>query len=606
MSESVRLWCSIGALLIQMAPLMGQGSNAPSPAPLPLPTQMSHYSDFDADTHARQAASALLLKQPQLLPLAQQISGTAQSSFSEQDLAKAEIVLRTLPWEDIRHDILEQLVHRSNVLELAGGEFQQWKPFVHDALIFFLDQLGRDHLLEKLKIQARVAGDASRGSRVLALASGAPVFQKIGQILARNPAIDADLRLSLQSLENSIRTTSRDDLVSFIEQDLGRDVLQRYRVEFAPEILAEASVGALIAASLVDPETSQPSAVVCKVIKAKAEKQIREELKAFDALGQYLDQNSRYYKLGDFPLSDMLGEIRDALAKEILVVQEQANLTRAVRYYRQNPRVTVPQVHSISTERVTVMDFVRGLKISDAFPDSPGKRAIMARRLASTLTYDVIFSRSDDSIFHGDPHAGNVYRVTNFEKDPYLIALLDWGLAGSFTVEERQDLVQILLGLQLQDRRRLRKHIRVLIRGGIPESQEGRESVYRVIDKAFDGDYGEETFAILQSVLTELAKQGHEVPINLALFIKSQLTISGILHELDPSLRQDRYIMSRLTGQVLKELPKRILLTLTIQGWNSRNFDSLLSNEDVKDVQARKMGKALGKLFRLPLRLFNP
>ena len=48
-------------------------------------------------------------------------------------------------------------------------------------------------------------------------------------------------------------------------------------------------------------------------------------------MGLYLQKNSAFYALGDFPLGNLFGEIRDALSKEILVVEEQKNLARAAR-----------------------------------------------------------------------------------------------------------------------------------------------------------------------------------------------------------------------------------------------------------------------------------
>lgn len=80
------------------------------------------------------------------------------------------------------------------------------------------------------------------------------------------------------------------------------------------------------------------------------------------------------------------------------------------------------------------------------------------------------------------------------------------------------------------------------------------------------------------------------------MFIKSQLTISGILAELDPEFRQDDYVMERLTGQVYSELGRRFLRTLWFPAWNSHDYTSMMSNEDVKDVQLKKMGRGLKKV----------
>ena len=185
--------------------------------------------------------------------------------------------------------------------------------------------------------------------------------------------------------------------------------------------------------------------------------------------------------------------------------------------------------------------------------------------LSDALTYEVLFSKAERAIFHGDPHAGNVFHVTAHGTDPYRIALIDWGLMGSFDRNQRKDLAQLLLGLYLNDGKRLRNHVGVLIEGGLPSSQTARHRINAIVDSSLRSRSTRDSFDVLQSLITELAKEGHKIPFDLALFIKSQLTIAGILSELDPELRQDDYVMGRLQSQVFKELPKRLLYSLSLR-----------------------------------------
>jgi len=88
----------------------------------------------------------------------------------------------------------------------------------------------------------------------------------------------------------------------------------------------------------------------------------------------------------------------------------------------------------------------------------------------------------------------------------------------------------------------------------------------------------------LGDLILQLGKEGYVLRFNIALFIKSQVTIAGILAGLDPTLKQDGYLMRQATGLVRKELPKRLLYTVWIPGWTSHSYGSMLSNEDLKDV----------------------
>ncbi len=278
------------------------------------------------------------------------------------------------------------------------------------------------------------------------------------------------------------------------------------------------------------------------------------------------------------------------------VEDERANLLRARDYYSDVDAVEVPAVLDFSTPSVTYMDFVEGGKVTDAFPGDDERRAKLARRVSDALTYDVLFSPKEDALFHGDPHAGNVFHVENAVGDPYRIALLDWGLAAEFSRADRERMVQLMLGLHLKNPKRLRNHAEVLVRDGGEagaESEEMEALVTRVLAEREGG-----MFELLDELIAELSREGRTIRFETAMFIKAQLTISGILHELDPDFEQDDYVMSRISGQVFKELHMRLARTVWFPAWNSHAYRSMMSNEDVKDVQFKRMGgafKAMGK-----------
>ena len=299
---------------------------------------------------------------------------------------------------------------------------------------------------------------------------------------------------------------------------------------------------------------------------------------------RYFTQHNDFYDLGGMPLTEMFQEIRKSMADEIRTEGEQQNLVRAGKYYESNPRILVPHLYPFSTKQVTVMEFVRGEKISNAFAGDERQRAIMARRLSDVLTTDVIFSKQEEALFHGDPHAGNVFHTLNDSKDPYRIALLDWGLFGLFPRAQRAQLIQLMLGIQLNDAHRLRKHLGALIQGDLPTDPVKAARLDQAIKETLQQRSKRSNFDTLGDLIFRLTKEGYVLRFNLALFIKSQVTIAGILAGLDPTLKQDDYLMKRAGSLVRRELPKRLLNTLWIPGWNSHSYGSMLSNEDVKDV----------------------
>ena len=555
-----------------------------SQAEVPLPTPKDHYGSFDpAEAGLKLFTEMMGEADPSIQKMMMDLA-SAPETLAKIPRAEVRLLLGAVDWKKWKAPVLEVFLHYSNVLDVIPENPDKWTPVVHDGLLYFLDHLDQERLIDRFLDLVYLPPDSSRGERILQFASRTPTFQKIGQILGRNTGVEEDIQKSLQSLENTIQTASYQELVKSINDSLGREVMEMYDIKLADRILAEASVGAVIRASLQMPGEKERRDVVCKVIKPYVFRAITEEGEIIDQLTRYFTQHNDFYDLGGMPLTEMFQEIRKSMADEIRTEGEQQNLVRAGKYYESNPRILVPHLYPFSTKQVTVMEFVRGEKISNAFAGDERQRAIMARRLSDVLTTDVIFSKQEEALFHGDPHAGNVFHTLNDSKDPYRIALLDWGLFGLFPRAQRAQLIQLMLGIQLNDAQRLRKHLGALIQGELPTDPVKAARLDQAIKETLQQRSKRSNFDTLGDLIFRLTKEGYVLRFNLALFIKSQVTIAGILAGLDPTLKQDDYLMKRAGSLVRRELPKRLLNTLWIPGWNSHSYGSMLSNEDVKDV----------------------
>jgi ubiquinone biosynthesis protein len=213
----------------------------------------------------------------------------------------------------------------------------------------------------------------------------------------------------------------------------------------------------------------------------------------------------------------------------------------------------------------------------------------MAVRLSNVMTGDVIFSKKPEAIFHGDPHPGNVYRVIGNPKDPYQIALLDWGLMGQFPRADRMALVQLLIAAQMSDAKRLRKNAGSLVEGGLPNDPAKLQKVDALIAEVIKPQPGKGNFDVLSDLLEGLIEQGYTTKFSLNIFIKSQATIAGELVELDPNLKQDDLVEKQVTALVKKEMPKRLACIAFC--YNSRNYTSMLSDADIRAIQSHKKPK---------------
>ncbi len=556
-----------------------------------LPTPPEHYQSYDWEADARALALELAAAAPE------DARTRAAALLESPKPEEIRALLDSFEWRGHRGRLESVLLHASRVLEVVPDGAARWRPLIHDAFLLFLHGMSEERFVERLVTQASLPRDASRGDRVLAFVADAPSLQKLAQILARNQELAPDLRESLQTLENGLTSARYDEILGVIHRDLPSSKIEEYGIAFQDRLLAEASVGAVIEAAYRMPGSEAIERAACKVLKPRAVAALGEDLELIDRVLAYLEEHSDFYDIGDTPLVDIFEEIREALSREVKVADERKNLIRAREYHAGDPGILVPAVLPFSTENVTCMEFVEGVKVTDAFPDLPRDRAELARRLSDALTYDVIFSPKDPALFHGDPHAGNVFHSPS-PADPYRIALIDWGIAAEFTLEERKQLAQLMLGLYLSDEKRLGNHAEVLVQpdASAPLDAEDRTRLRESAAAVVEGSGSQEMFALLDELLTELARVGFRIRYSAAIFIKSQLTIAGILKELDPDFDQDDYVMDRIQGQVFREIGPRLLRTVWFPSWNSHEYRTLLSNEDVKDVQVKRTGQFCKKV----------
>ena len=571
------------AVLLVLLALVAVAPSWPQVERLGLPTPREFFKPYDVDAEAQKLLQEFLASlDPQTRAIITKLAQEA-SINGPPDIPKEQVkaFIQSTEWKKRERELLNQFVYRAQVLDLIPPDMVEfWKPIVFDAFVYFLGHLSEDRLFELVWRMGHLPQDAPRGDKIVAFTNKIPTFQKLAQIIARNPAIPPDIRQSLQILENSVGTMTRDELVAYIKEQMGEERLKASEIEFDKDILAEGSIGAVIGVRGRFPGMTQPDDAVIKVVKPYALTGLPEEMKIIDSMTLYFEDNAAHYGLVDVPITNMFRDIRAALEKEILVKEEKANLKRAAEYSRPNPRVHVPWTVEIGAENLIVMEFVHGQKITDSFPGDREKRAVMARRLYDALTYDPVYGGQETTLFHGDPHAGNVFHVTDNPQNPFQIALLDWGLMGTFTKKQRKQLVQLFLGLEFKHRKRMRNNVAGLLEDDLPQDPEKLQRLDEIFEEVFKMEDVKSGYEQLAKMVELLVKEGYKLDSQFGLFVKSQVTIVGILAELDPDFDQIAYSKKRVRSQVKRELPKRLLL---LPAWNYHGYKSMMSNEDVKD-----------------------
>jgi ubiquinone biosynthesis protein len=423
---------------------------------------------------------------------------------------------------------------------LVPESARRWRPLVADALHFIFSRLSSPRLAAKIVEQAELPVGTAPEKRLIHLISRMPGLQKIGQVLARNRRLAPELRKELTQLENGMSDMRAVDVGAVIRDQLGSR-MQRYRVELAADILSEASVSAVIGFTWRNPRRERQHGVF-KVLKPYVPECFAEDMSLMQGLGNHLAAANQEYGFALPEIDQMITEVRLLLERELDYTREQATLTAAARTYRSTLGVRVPRViEPLCTARITALSEETGVKVTDAFRRSPIRRGHIAEQIVEALIAVPLFSNQDPSIFHADPHAGNLlYDEPNRE-----LIVLDWALAEQLSLESRRRLVMLVIMTVLENPDGVREAVRGLRKPGT-----GRRRAEEIIDRAVN-----QFFAALpkgsrpgvldaMQLLDEIALQGVHFTAPLLLFRKSLFTLDGVLQDVTGSeVRMDYAIV---------------------------------------------------------------
>jgi ubiquinone biosynthesis protein len=429
--------------------------------------------------------------------------------------------------------------------------YAAWRPLVRDAMLFMIAHLSAARLAPKLVEQIELPPETPPEARLLRLIAKVPGLQKIGQVLARNRHLDRALRGALSELENGIHDASAEEIDALIRKQLGRR-LETHEVEIEPGMLAEASVSAVVRFTWRNPASGERERGVFKVLKPYVAACFAEDLELLQQLAHFLAAKHPEYGRA---LPETIMEVRRLLEHEVDFAREQATLAQAARVYKDVRGVRVPRlIGPLSTASITALSEEEGVKVTAALAGaSDRRRRRAATQLIEALVAVPLFARGERSVFHADPHAGNLL----YDQRTGELALLDWALTESLTRDERRHVAMLALMLGLRDPVGVCGEIEALALGRrLNPAHRG------FMRDLVDGFIGQLPFTRLPSsmdamrLLDRLALEGIRFPSGLMMFRKVLFTLDGILHDIGAAgLRMDavlaRHMLARSPLSVL-------------------------------------------------------
>jgi len=488
-----------------------------------------------------------------LLPQLDQIDNSSGKIDKDKEAAmlhQLESALNSDNSDDLLSAIARHLVLFAGIDSMLPECYEKFQPIVTEGMIFFLIQLPPDRLARKIMDQMLMPKDTLPGQRINTLIKDMPTLQKLGQMICRTPGLEPQFKHALIELEDNIRTVSYDQLLPLIKDEI-KTIDPQYTFTFDNHVLAEASVCAVIAGDMHIKIKQSKQKIVFKLVKPHVRKNISSELKIQADLAHFLDKNSNKWGLGDFKFKDTLNQVQWLLKNEVNLLTEQANMAKAVLYYKKNKHLIIPDCLLCSTPNMTIMTRVEGKKITDVSDLTAEQKRLLAKQIADLCILRPMQDIGGITLFHGDPHAGNI--AYNFIESSPVIIFYDWGMMGMLSRLERFSFALMAIGVMTKSPTPILLAANMVSNGQILKNpglysrlNHGVKSILKKQKKQT-----REILSTIEALFAEFSMEGCTFPANLLLFQKTQVTLKGIFADIDPSFnRDDELLWMALQGYV--------------------------------------------------------
>ncbi len=459
------------------------------------------------------------------------------------------------------------LIERLNFKTLIPVCYERFVPLVIDGLAWFLSNLNMDRQTQIFNTQVSMGPFATTSERLEKIMQSCPTLHKLGQVLARDSRLNEELRNSLKELETMPSKFSRDDTVSILSNS-GIDVSQFL---FEENPIAEASVAIVIPFKRIEQNEEMVEGVF-KVIKPEARDFLEEELELWPNLGDALKSICKEKKLPVLEFSDPLNETAQMVAQEVNLRVEQENLKIMSNNYLDSRQARVPHLLPWCTDKVTSMERIEGLCVGDLLKAPIDIRREIAERIFNSLIAAPFWQNKEKTIFHGDPHAGNLL----VDKDGKIVPL-DWSLTVALNRKERELFIEIMFAGLKKDKHRL---VRALKKIG--KYRGVKNEINSVVERSICALSGHKfpSFDWLLGLLDDALENGRlSLNGNFALFRKSLFSILSVIKEIYPEISTDKILLKTGFEKLISEWPFRAFSDPFSKEWGTH-----LSNAQILEL----------------------
>lgn len=373
-----------------------------------------------------------------------------------------------------------------------------------------------------------------------------PVFIKLGQLLATRPDLVApEFIAAFAKLQDNVKPLPGEQAKKILEERLGKPVEQLFQ-KFDGEAIASGSIGQVHYAVLNDGE-----AVVVKIKRPGIEAQIQEDMALLNMFADLAEK--RIPELRVVKPKMIVEEFTRTMTMELDFISEASYTAKFRESLDKNQRIRSPRVFwEFSSHDTLVIERIRGIPFSrwSEWQNSDVKQ--VTKELANCFMRQYFVT----GFFHADPHPGNIILCS----DGY-IGLIDFGQVGHLSTDLRRKLGLMLMALSQGD---IDFIADLYAEIGIFKNGSNLRNFKSDLNGLIDRNYAIpveklDISVICQDILTIARRNDLVLPRDFVLLVKSLVTVSGIVHTLDPEFRID-CVVKPFTKHLTRELTNPLTL----------------------------------------------
>ena len=317
-------------------------------------------------------------------------------------------------------------------------------------VIFTLLKYGFDDIVDRLDllskarkrkpsglIQPRSQAPTAQRFRE-ALSELGPTFVKLGQLLSTRPDIlPESFIFELEKLQDDVPPIPFSDVVEVFQEEFNKSPENIFS-HIDPEHTASGSMAQVHKATLQD-----GTIVAVKVQRPGIVEIINTDLSILLEIAALMERHIP--ELSWINPVALVNHFSTSITRETDFVSEFHATEQFANNFSKDKTVVIPRVfREYSSEKILVMDFIEGIKISDleAIADSNLDRKILAKNGANAVLKEIF----EYQFFHGDPHPGNLFALDNNR-----IAVIDFGMVGYLDDKTTRLLGRIFSGVIRKD-----------------------------------------------------------------------------------------------------------------------------------------------------------